>query len=77
MASKEIDNKAMIKKIETALSYYEMVRNSQKAYYEKLRNKKKEEGTYRGRGRPRKNKEQEDAPYPPTPNSPDLPPANE
>jgi hypothetical protein len=54
MENKEMDNKAMIKKIETALSYYEMVRNSQKAYYERRREKKKAEGTYRGRGRPRK-----------------------
>jgi hypothetical protein len=44
----------MLKKIETALSYYEMMKASQKKYYEKGILKKKEEGTYRGRGRPRK-----------------------
>lgn len=62
-------NKAMIKKIETALSYYDMVRNAQKAYYNRLRDKKKEAGTYRGRGRPRK--VVEDPPYPPLPASTD------
>ena len=66
----ELDNKAMIRKIETALSYYDMVRNSQRAYYERMREKKKAEGTYKGRGRPRKQKE-EDAPYPPLPPSTD------
>ena len=72
---KELDNKAMIKKIETALSYYDMVRNSQRAYYERLREKKKADGTYKGRGRPRKIKEEiETAPYPPMPPSaPDAP----
>ena len=64
----ELDNKAMIRKIETALSYYDMVRNSQRAYYERMREKKKADGTYKGRGRPRKVKE-EDAPYPPMPSS--------
>lgn len=68
---KELDNKAMIKKIETALSYYDMVRNSQRAYYERLREKKKADGTYKGRGRPRKIKEEQEVPYPPSPVSPD------
>ena len=54
---KEMDNKAMLRKIETALSYYDMVRNAQKKYYEKQRDKKKADGVYRGRGRPRKEKE--------------------
>jgi hypothetical protein len=52
-----MDNKAMLRKIETALSYYDMVRNAQKKYYEKQRDKKKADGVYRGRGRPRKEKE--------------------
>jgi len=72
---KELDNKAMIKKIETALSYYDMVRNSQRAYYERLREKKKADGTYKGRGRPRKIKEEvEECPYPPMP--PSAPPTD-
>lgn len=55
-ASAMMDNKAMLRKIETALSYYDMVRNAQKKYYEKQRDKKKADGVYRGRGRPKKEK---------------------
>lgn len=50
----ETDNKKILRHIETALNYYQMVRKSQRDYYERLRNQKKADGTYRGRGRPRK-----------------------
>ena len=50
----ETDNKKMLRHIETALNYYDMVRKTQRDYYERLREKKKADGTYRGRGRPRK-----------------------
>ena len=50
----EMDNKKILRHIETALNYYDMVKKSQREYYQRLREKKKADGTYRTRGRPRK-----------------------
>lgn len=42
-------------KVDVALRHYEALRNAQLNYLERKRQAKKEAGTYRGRGRPRKN----------------------
>lgn len=47
-----------------AMRNYENMRRASRAYYERKKQKKIEEGTYRGRGRPRKN----DTPLPPIEN---------
>jgi hypothetical protein len=41
-------------KIEKALRHYESMRRASAAYYERKRQGKIEDGTYRGRGRPKK-----------------------
>jgi hypothetical protein len=45
---------AQIASIATALKHYEAVKRASNAYYERKRQAKKDAGTYRGRGRPKK-----------------------
>ena len=49
-----MDTVAIVKYITTACNHYENMKKAQTAYYERKRQDKKEAGTYRGRGRPRK-----------------------
>ena len=42
------------KTIAAALRHYECVKKCMRAYHERKRQEKKDAGTYRGRGRPRK-----------------------
>jgi hypothetical protein len=49
-----MDTPAIIKYITSACNHYENMKKAQTAYYERKRQDKKESGTYRGRGRPRK-----------------------
>lgn len=63
-----MDTPAIIKYITSACNHYENMKKAQLAYYERKRQDKKESGTYRGRGRPRKVKSSDESGSPP--NSP-------
>jgi len=49
-----MNSKALLKRIETALSYYDMMRDAQRKYNQKKKEAKIAAGEYKGRGRPRK-----------------------
>ena len=48
-------------RIQAALRLMESHRKASAAYYGRIREKKKEDGTYKGRGRPRKEPKEPDA----------------
>ena len=59
-----MDPNTTVNEIMTAMRNYENMKKASRAYWERKKQKKIEEGTYRGRGRPRKN----DTPLPPIEN---------
>jgi hypothetical protein len=57
-----MDTAAIVKYITTACNHYENMKKAQTAYYDRKRQDKKDAGTYRGRGRPRKTSVVSDSP---------------
>lgn len=49
-----MDPKTTVNEIMIAMRNYENMRRASRAYYERKKQKKIDDGTYRGRGRPRK-----------------------
>ena len=50
-----MDGTVTLAQMETAMRNYENMKKASRAYWERKKQKRIEDGTYRGRGRPRKN----------------------
>ena len=57
-----MDGTVTLAQMETAMRNYENMKKASRAYWERKKQKRIEDGTYRGRGRPRKNVPTDDPP---------------